>query len=312
MGLKITNEQKDKIAELYISGMTMQKVADEMNVCIATVNNVLKAKKVKSRPVKKLDKSASFALGQKYIGGESIASLSKQFRVSETQILQVYLPENGIFFRHDKRKTVIDDLFLNAPMKEEQFWFLGWMWADGYNNQKKGYLKITSHKKDFEVLQKFEKMIGGQIYHQEERNWADWYCTSKNLSETVASMGCVQAKSLTVEYPNIKVDNRIFIRGLFEGDGWASVRKGGIALDVGIASGSLKMLEQLGEIFTANGFPWKIYCRKNSNSKNIRISGANVNKVNFLKWIYKDANFFLKRKKEYFDNFLCHNPKFLV
>lgn len=219
---------------------------------------------------------------------------------------RVYKLENRDFF------DVIDT--------QEKAYFLGLMFADGYNFEARNRFHIQLQERDKLLLEKFNQFLGSdrplQFRVQEterHQNQYGLYICSKQMSDALARLGCVQAKSLILKFPTSdQVPDHLvrhFIRGYFDGDGcFYSGEK--------LVAGKIYPRQAI-SIVSTNVFCEKlqsilleqlnIYCTvkvnhpKSDNKITTRLGFEKANAVyDFLDWIYKDATIFLDRKYQHY------------
>ena len=155
--------------------------------------------------------------------------LANKFNVS-TDAIRRLLKKNNIKLLTTQdlgknKRPRNSNYFENIDTPDKAYW-LGFLYADGYNNEKDNLIRINLQKKDEQHLQKFLNAINGQnfeIKYQNKDNKHDIsYITicDKKLSEDLSKHGCFQNKTNKITFPQI--DEKLyfhFIRGYFDGDG---------------------------------------------------------------------------------------------
>jgi hypothetical protein len=122
------------------------------------------------------------------------------------------------------------------------------------------------------------------------------------MCEKLTELGCVQAKSLILKFPEWLKDSELqrhFIRGHYDGDGGvhiSDIRKNAVCTKITSTKEfctSVKniILQQTGLKF---GEP-RPANKSGNNTYRIDMSGARQIQ-NFLTWLYKDASIYLNRK----------------
>lgn len=201
----------------------------------------------------------------------------------------------------------INEDFFNEIDNEEKAYILGFILADGYINEPKGFIRIKVSNKDIDILKKMSKVfrlddndIKSEI-HSETLNINSYITLNrKSIINRLKSYNIFQGKSgKEVPFYNI-LDNlkRHYIRGIFDGDGHVSS-------DFQILGfcGSHEVLTFIkNEInnnvslrFNKNTQP-KIY--KEGNIYKLKYYGINIR--NILEWMYKDSTIYLDRKYNIF------------
>jgi len=207
----------------------------------------------------------------------------------------------------------LNENYFNIIDNSEKAYILGFIYADGcvYGN----YLTIGLSNKDIEILEHIKKCLeyGGKIYNRCDKKTNKSYSIlsicSKNIVNSLIDLGVVRNKTyISKELPMYdKKFEWAFLRGFFDGDGsiYINMRKDRAqTIEYTICfSGNLSVLTQLKNILYE-------YNISSSNIRNrhdteescmLEIRGSiNIEKMFTLMY---DDGFFLKRKKELFDNF---------
>ena len=129
-----------------------------------------------------------------------------------------------------RKYPMLDENYFEQIDTEAKAYFLGLLYADGYNNEEKGIITLSINKEDIDILEKLKSYIQPTkpIYiikakKPEHSDIANLTFTSKKLSKDLANNGCVQRKTFKILFPNIKEElKRHFIRGYLDGDGYIS------------------------------------------------------------------------------------------
>lgn len=206
-----------------------------------------------------------------------------------------------------KYKVVFNRQAFSEMKTEEDAYWLGFLLADGYNNQNRGTITLKLGKIDEGHLVKFcnymkvdpQKRImddyGGsnQIIKYVNLN-------SRELSSTLASYGVVQGKSGKEEY--YQLENHLvrhYLRGIFDGDGgFVNNTKKGIIDRVQIVGSEKLLFNFKREIENAIGMEINPIYPKDS-IYTLTISG--IEKIQkTTKFLYENSTIFLDRKyKQY-------------
>jgi hypothetical protein len=235
-----------------------------------------------------------------YQQGHSVRAIAKQFKVSRQPISDILkknqvstLPRLNFWRRYGVDETYFDDI--NSPDKA---YFLGWLYSDGCNALEQKMFAIGLQLSDFKILEVLRKYIKSErpIRLEPEHNKAMLLVNSKKLCERLNTLGCTPRKSLTLTWPsNIPADLlKYFVRGYFDGDGSAYIRRSGQVCVSVISSVAFSTA-------LAN------YCQT---TLNITLQQRRVGKVSsvgtghsakvlkFLCWLYSDLNkdLYLERK----------------
>lgn len=224
------------------------------------------------------------------------AALARMLRKSRIEIRQ----ERGRRVHHFNQRVfeVID-----TP---EKAYFLGFLFADGSNDEKSGRILLEVARRDESHLRKFVRFLSSSHKVRRRRKTSNQRTSSSKLSiqsralsADLASHGCVQRKSLVLKFPNI-VDaelRRSFIRGYFDGDGcittyWRKERRkyksscdfagtrdflSEVATELSGTLGLQPRLYQQGKI-------WRLYVSKHQDVKEL------------LEYLYRESGIYLDRK----------------
>lgn len=231
------------------------------------------------------------------------------------------------------RQYSLNENVFNSINNIEKAYWLGFLYADGYNYEKGSRVVLSLQVVDEDVILKFRKFLNTKkpIYIIKGKgNKSDQSrieIVSKTLSKDLASLGCIQNKTNTLVFPHLK-KHMIphFIRGYFDGDGsvWEGKRKMMNIKDLTILSGRRdKMIHNVKFNFTGTisiiegiqnelikelGFKkTKINkSKKIENCVQLEYSGKKQLKK-FYDYLYKDAVIYMNRKKKKFENILCAN-----
>lgn len=221
------------------------------------------------------------------------------------------------------RKYEINEDTFNAIDTEEKAYFLGFLFADGYINEKSKVVVLQLAEKDKEILEKLNKVIKSNRPLQ----YISMECNRKKgikvqdafrlnincrkIYDNIVNYGCLPRKTFTLKFPTNDVIPyyliRHFVRGYFDGDGslvgYFPSRGNGkhFQCDVKIVS-TLEFINQL-SVLTSDELSISTNVTKRfkdgKNNYNYQLSG-NLNVIKFLEWIYKDANIYLDRKFQTF------------
>lgn len=213
----------------------------------------------------------------------------------------------GITFLPDGKKEINSNFFDNIDTEEKAYW-LGFFFADGYIDNKNGF-DLVLCEEDYEHVKKFKEALkskhkiglknvklDNKIFKACRLNIKD-----KNIHNKLIEYGCVNNKSLVVEFPNINIFTKKrlikdFIRGYFDGNGSIGIDKKGY-YKVQITSGSYAFLETLSLLLDDLNIKSYIYhTEKRKNVYDLKFQKENRDK--FLKYIYRKSTIYLDRKYE--------------
>lgn len=223
--------------------------------------------------------------------------------------IRVLLKRYGIQTRSDLRTYTLDQSFFDIIDQEDKAYFLGLMYADGYNYEKRDRIKIQLQERDAILLDLFRKSLKTDLplrFYEKEterhQNKLSLEVCSKQLSESLSRLGCFQNKSLTLKFPTKQqVPDHLlshFIRGYMDGDGCICPRirnEKYFCCEFTFLS-SEQFARKLQDILNTK-FGANFHFSFHRNGISGRIGSSNPKDIaRCLDWIYKDATVFLPRK----------------
>ena len=272
MNIKISESIHPEIVSLYNSGLSSYKIADRYNVQRKTICDILK------KYIKKL--------------------------------------------RGFNKPCIKDESFFEKIDTQEKAYWLGFLYADGYNSG--NGIVLSLQKSDLESIKRFKKDIkstsniytikreGMAIGAMNKQDLVSLAVSSVKISRDLSKLGCVQKKSLVLQFPASEQvpDSLIhhFIRGFFDGDGCCCISKHN-GLFVSFTSNK-SFCESL-SLYLKNRLNINTYQskKKNNNSESLYISGFNQIKK-FYDFLYEDSTIHMSRKFDKFQKgFLIRNKK---
>jgi len=214
------------------------------------------------------------------------------------------------------RKYPLDEHFFDTIDTEEKAYFLGFVFADGFVSLKQHnfLFGIEIHEKDIEVLKNLKRALKSKspISTNKDRCSIRLRVYSKTLVKQLIKKGCVENKSLVLKFPHYSVIPKKllnhFMRGYFDGDG--SIRSHQEKkypnrrpqITVSICS-SEKFCKRYQNILCSMTTLNKTKLYRRSNIMEVIYCGIhNIEKI--YDFLYKDANIFLKRKKQRFEKYI--------
>jgi hypothetical protein len=267
-----------------------------------------------------------------YKSGVKITQLMLLYNTKNRHGILNYLRSRGVEIRQDQ-KTAVKKYCLNENIFDivdnpEKAYWLGFLYADGYNSVNKGGIRVILSNKDISHLEKLRNFLSSNAPIKTKKGGGSYnpnglYSTldihSKKLSNALNIIGCKQNKSLTLTFPTInKLLIPHFIRGYFDGDGsvylnnvtenkyhWQTIR-------ISIC-GTYEFLKSLSTELNITENNLCVYKEKRrvSNTWKYQVAGNKRIKL-FYDYIYKDATVFLHRKKEIFNNFYGRRSETII
>ena len=202
----------------------------------------------------------------------------------------------------------LNENYFNSIDSGDKAYILGFIYADGSIN--KNYLSIGLSDKDIEILEYFKKCLGynGKIYKRvsdKGLGYGTLTISSKILTNKLIDFGIIGNKTYLSKtlpkYP--KEYEKDFLRGFFDGDGSIYCNKLGKDFTVNF-SGNLNILSEIKNILSDyNISSCNIRHRHETNESCLLDIKGNLNIEKIYLLFYNTESFYLKRKKEKFNDF---------
>lgn len=201
------------------------------------------------------------------------------------------------------RKLSVNEFFFKEINDEKQAYWLGLLFADGYHNKNSLVLSLKEEdlehlylfRSDIESSHKITSCISGHGSKIKRIS-----ISSVKICNDLDAIGCTQAKSRTIKYPNIHKNlQQHFIRGVSDGDGCFGLNKNKRVKRAywkwHIYSLSFQFLDSIKKCLVENG----IGATRNNNV--VSVCGKN-NLSNLYDFLYRNSSRSLKRKKDIFEH----------
>ena len=271
---------------------------------------------MKKRPIDSFSTQEQQEIIDLYLSGKSAYYIATSKNTYPSYISQI-LKSKQISMRSIKertfRKYFVDENYFNEMNSNDKFWVLGLLYSDGYNytNKNNKNFSLCFHKNDLECLEKVKSCIkySGEIKQHNNKNAYYLTVNSVVMSDKLDEMGCVQAKSFVLKWPNINMNQEQswhFLRGIWDGDGSIKLRKHkGISrrgIKVELSSASLEFLSNVKQFIDKIDIKNKIiHTDKTSRCQRLIINGTYKNSLKFLNMIYSNCGELkmMRKYKEY-------------
>lgn len=253
-------------------------------------------------------------LKKDYACGRSLNSLQAEYNCTRPTLAK-YLKKAGVEVKSNNYRYSYNTELFKCVDDEQQAYWLGFLYADGYV-QKRKRIELALAIKDIKHLEKYRDFVCPELPIETRAmsvRGKQFLCVrvivfSKILHENIVYLGCTNAKSKTLTFPDIsQVPEHLlhhFIRGYFDGDGSVSLDITRNNLHVSLA-GTEKFLHSLSIVLFQNIPNYtltKLYKPINCDMHLLQ-KGGNKQLEGFYTYLYKDATVFLERKKEVFSKF---------
>lgn len=301
----------DNIIRLRESGIQIKEIAKMYDVHPSNVSSILLSHNVLWR--RKLTKDDYPNIIQRYIDGEPIHTIAKDYRVTDNKISQL-LKDNNIHIRDISECHRIYDLnesyfdFIDTPNKA---YIIGLLIADG-NISKNNSVRLQLVESDKSILEKIRKEIGSTRpltfvnVSKRKSTYQDSYLlefASRHMIDKLADYYITPRKDFTTQFP-VSIDEHLYrhvIRGILDGDG--SIFKNEKRVNI---TGNDKLIDFLVDYIqdTLDIHCSVFYAHHSDKTKCLQISGAKQVKK-FLDYIYEDAELYIDRKYDIYQNLYC-------
>lgn len=237
-----------------------------------------------------------------------------------------YVAINNLLKRHGfkaksqsalQRKYPLQESFFDSIDTQEKAYFLGILYADGYNNRERNSVTLSLKESDKNILVRLNDLIQPNKPlqfvdvsnttktpgYENTTNQYRLVIASKHISQQLAKLGCGAKKTFNLIFPNENILpfhlQSHFVRGYFDGDGCIGFRnKRGYFSMVG----TLDFLSGIERFFARVGI--NVYWRndeKYSKIKCLEVSGRQQI-LKCCEVIYQDSSLHLKRKFDVYHN----------
>ena len=313
---KFTKEEKRYIYNFY-SIKTNEELSKELNKSIDDILGYACAKGLKKQAdlFKNIRGSYQFFINKrntkdynytKFLGNNKEPTISQE---------QLYKAPHGKYF--------INKDYFNQVDNEWKAYWLGFLYADGWNTPQRCQIGVNLALKDKGHLERFllslqsdypihitkpkELIIRGNKTNSYGE--ARLMISNKTISEDLDRLGCVFHKTSCLIFPNENIVPkylmRHFIRGFFDGDGWVCTLKNKKAPSVGFV-GAKDFIICLSNYLIKELDLTPVKYSQKENCKIIEIDWHSLIDVErIFNYFYNNSNIFLQRKFEKLNNFYC-------
>lgn len=306
-GKKYTDEFLNECYELLQKGIGITQVArqlkcDRVSLSKALTEKGLYCPKNNFLNINKYKTDECILICKDYTDGMTMKGISIKYNVSENFVNNV-LKCNNIKKKTSVRKYKINENYFKIIDTEEKAYWLGFLYADGYIGESSGVIELSLCHEDEEHLLKFKHCLESnspikrKIVNLKGKNYSSsrLCICNKNMIEDLISCGCVQNKSLVLNFPTFLEEELIhhFIRGYFDGDGSVGVYDGQLRFSlIGTKNLLNSCIHHMG-----------LYSKKmQSQGKAYSISYHGNNIVTKIyNYLYENSSIYLNRKKLKFD-----------
>ena len=241
----------------------------------------------------------------------SLTKLGSKYNIKR-QTLSERFKKWGYEIINQKNKCRLNENCFDNMNTEEQFYWLGFMYADGNISKEGNRVEMRLSLKDKDHLEKFRKFLqltteirigetnGIKLCHLSVRN--------KHLWNILNKLGCVPQKSLTLTFPNLNLFKNTanilhFIRGYVDGDGCLTIFKDGDKLRTRLTMvGTESFLNSINYLFSNKGYI-RNKSTKNYTNQAFELKFSDIPSRILARYLYENATIYLDRKYEKFLEF---------
>lgn len=239
---------------------------------------------------------------QEYVNSPiGIRELSKRYNINRA-VFTGWLLAKGHIIQNKRASKSFNIHYFDSIDTEEKAYWLGFLFADGaITKSRSSYaIELSLKKDDYEHVKLFAKAIEKEHVIESDNYRMRCVIGNKHMFEKLESYGCTRRKSLTLKFPNYSIFKdtsliRHFIRGYVEGDGCLSY------CDKAHTKPSISILgtyDFLSGIQLYYGSEQSTNYKANGNPLTRTLCFSGKSGYKFAKWLYEDANVYLKRKYE--------------
>ena len=318
-GTKVSTSEYENICTLYKNKMIASEIAKIYNVHEATIRSILKQMDIKGRSGGSLYAEDDFEIWyDEYKNGALLKDIGEKYDVAVTTISKTF-KKNGIDV--DRYTYHFDEHYFDAVDTPEKAYILGLLWADGCNCSHNNSIQLSLQEQDKSILDRINVLTQNErplrfvdLHSADPRCQNQYVLTwhSKHLTQLLNDLGMCPKKTLVLEYPlwmGHELD-RHFCRGYLDGDGCITLAKNTNNRCAMINMvGTRMFLEEVQRIIK-DELDVDVYVDRDERARDpicvLRSSRKN-DVMKILSWLYDDANIFMQRKYEKYQQFLKAN-----
>jgi hypothetical protein len=234
----LTSEQISNIRALIELGFSAKRSAYKLKIDHREMRNAIKTYNMTIKKIPFTPDKIPLII-ETYNNGVSIRQLSEIYDVGR-RLIKGWIKARGVLrsVSDSNRITFFNQHYFDQIDTDIKAYWLGFFYADAYNSNITWTVNLALASKDMGHIRKLADAIElprENITHsitinkendkQYEHHSLKMY--SKHLCETLNKLGCPQAKSFIIKYPEWLEPqfDKSFIRGMFDGDGCLTMRK---------------------------------------------------------------------------------------
>jgi intein/homing endonuclease len=313
-----------KIKQMVEDGFATRKIARDLNLNFDHIKKIIDTEKY-SLLKEDFSEVKINKIIDLYRQGISAKQLGFKFGIDKRRI-QKWVADSGCLrtLEESHRLKFINEHIFDIIDEQDKAYWLGFLYADAYNNETKGLINLCLKRDDSDHIRKYIKFLNGDekdisfgVIKSESKDYhtCSYKVNSRYLSSQLKKIGCPQAKSFIIKFPdwlNPELHSH-FIRGYFDGDGSIKMSEKTKEWRINIC-GTKELNYSIGSILNTLNINCSYeYISKTENNTWVLVISGNEQVKNFCQWMYCDAKTYLNRKYERYLK-LCNqqnNRKFL-
>lgn len=301
-------KERETFLQQYKAGKSITEIAQTYNQNWSSVYRILNNKNIEIKEERDI---CSY-----YLNGDSTVKISKKYGVNNHLISRILEKYNIKRTHNGVRKYSLNETYFDEIDTPTKAYILGFFYADGSNCKSKRTIAMSLQESDKDILERIRNEVGSEkpLEFIDYSNKHDFSYTYKNqyrllffsghMCNALEEKGMIPNKSLSLTFPTWLDKNlwRHFIRGYFDGDGSVHFAKNGNCIVTLTSTNSFcdSIKKFIKEELNIHGCITDSACH-NGITKVLSISGKNQVKT-FLDFLYKDADIFLERKYQLYQN----------
>lgn len=223
---RISQEIELQVIEYYNKGSSMAATGQYFQISPVTVKNILERYNISKRTKGGIYKLPEDIIIQQYKLGKSCQEIADNYNVSFHTISNI-LDAHGIPRDNRYKNTnLIIDYFTNIDSYDKAY-FLGFLLTDGNIGLNSNAVSLSLGTKDEEILKTFAKYTNNenQIYYRKDKPEASLSVKCGQWKSDLSKYGMIPQKTYIADLPILEEKYMSHLmRGLFDGDGWISVK----------------------------------------------------------------------------------------
>lgn len=297
---RISDSQLKTAVKMYKKGKTFTEIAKVIGCdrhCIAT--KLREYGTADSFKKELTDKEKNII--KEYKAGQDMKALAIKYNMNYKTVQELIRSEK--IERHTIAKCKCDINAFKVIDSEESAYWLGFLYADGYVNERG--IELTLKAEDLEHIKKFKAFMKSEhkITYKKESDAYRICITSQEIAQDLMDLGCVQCKSLILKFPTKEqVPKHLihhFMRGYFDGDGCISANKEKRYYNLSVL-GTKDFLDEYENILMKELKKEKRN-KRTQNGQALGIQyGGRQQILKIYNFLYKDATVYLDRKIQKF------------